>query len=257
MRVVSLNTWGGKLFSPLIKFLKKTSSKTDIFCFQEVLHTTSRVKKRDEFRLNLFAELELYLADFRGYMAASERRRIFTGPVNFHCDSGSAIFVRKSHTVRSHKSFSIGVTRAVPWGKDGWKEIAQCVTVKLENTPYIFCNIHGIADWPKIDTPERLEQSYRIICAVNAFKGKKIVCGDFNLNPKTESVRMFKEAGMRNLVREYRVQKTRSSLFYKQNPGATDKISDYMFISPDITVNEFATPAIAISDHLPLMLDFS
>src|SRR3989338_5594744 len=153
MRLVSLNAWGGKAFGPLVKFLKEASPKTDVFCFQEVLRTTSRVKTRAGFRVNLYSELERRLPNFRGHMAVSEKRCIPTGPVNFHCDPGLAIFVRKSYTVRSHKSFPIGVSRkVVPWKRGGWKEIAQYVTVGLGNKPYVFCNVHGIADWPKTDT---------------------------------------------------------------------------------------------------------
>jgi len=240
-----------------MKFIKDSAFGTDIFCFQEVFHTTSGIKTIDGLRLNLYAELESCLANFRGYMAVAEQGVTFEGPVEFHCDSGSAIFVKKSHTARSHKIFSIGISRNIPWKKDGWREIAQYVAVEVGGKPYIFCNVHGIADWPKIDTPERLEQSRKIINAIGALKGRKIVCGDFNLDPKTKSVRMFEEAGMRNLVKEYGVRKTRSPLFYKQKPDAKDKISDYIFISPDITVKEFIVPTLNVSDHLPLILDFS
>ena len=36
MKLVSLNTWGGKAYKPLIDFIKQQARDTDIFCFQEV-----------------------------------------------------------------------------------------------------------------------------------------------------------------------------------------------------------------------------
>lgn len=256
MQLICLNLWGGKAFNPLMNFLKKMSVTTDIFCFQEVFDTTSRIKTYDGLRINLHAELKRCLADFRGYFAVSENKRTFTKPVDFPCAFGSAIFVKKKFAAQSHNSFSIGISRNAVWKKSVWKEIAQYVTVICGHTPYTFCNVHGIANWPKTDTPERLEQSHKIIDAINKYKGKKIICGDFNLNPKTESVRMFEKAGMRNLVKEYHIKKTRSNLFYAQMPDSPDKISDYVFVSPDVRVQKFIIPRVAVSDHLPLVLNF-
>lgn len=36
MKLISINTWGGRLFEPLIKFIKSQAKTTDIFCFQEL-----------------------------------------------------------------------------------------------------------------------------------------------------------------------------------------------------------------------------
>lgn len=239
-----------------MKFLKKMSATTDVFCFQEVFDTTSRIKTCDGLRMNLFAELKRCLPDFGGHFAVSQKKCTYLRYVDFHCEYGLAVFVRKSFVVHSQRSFSIGTSRNAVWKKSGWKEIAQYVTVICGHTPYTFCNIHGIADWPKTDTPERLEQSHKIIDAMGKRAGRKIICGDFNLNPKTESVRMFEKTGMRNLVKEYHIKKTRSNLFYAQMPDSPDKISDYVFVSPDVSVKKFSIPRVSVSDHLPLVLDF-
>ena len=36
MKLITLNTWGGKLLNPLLEFVRKYSQDVDIFCFQEM-----------------------------------------------------------------------------------------------------------------------------------------------------------------------------------------------------------------------------
>ena len=35
------------------------------------------------------------------------------------------------------------------------------------------------------------------------------------------------------------------------------KFADYVFVSPDVNVESFSVPDIDISDHMPLVLEFS
>ena len=79
-----------------------------------------------------------------------------------------------------------------------------------------------------------------------------MLCGDFNIAPDTESIRIIGQ-GMRNLVRDRAVVTTRSALF----EFSCNEISDYVFVSPEVTVRSFEVPAVAVSDHFPLVLEFS
>ena len=66
MKLISLNTWGGKVFDPLIKFIKSNSQDTDIFCLQEVYNTTANVKQyKNLLRANFLEELKNLLPNFR------------------------------------------------------------------------------------------------------------------------------------------------------------------------------------------------
>ena len=38
MKLITLNTWAGRLKEPFEKFLKEKMSDTDIFCFQEIFN---------------------------------------------------------------------------------------------------------------------------------------------------------------------------------------------------------------------------
>lgn len=77
----------------------------------------------------------------------------------------------------------------------------------------------------------------------------KILCGDFNLNPDTESLSII-EKGMKNLIKDYSITSTRTSLYEK--PG---KFADYCFISPDIEVKDFKVLPEEVSDHAALYLE--
>jgi endonuclease/exonuclease/phosphatase family metal-dependent hydrolase len=78
----------------------------------------------------------------------------------------------------------------------------------------------------------------------------RILCGDFNLLPNTDSLTIL-EQGMRNLIKEYPVTSTRSRFYEKP-----DKFADYILVSPEVVVEDFQVLDEAVSDHLPLLLEF-
>jgi len=78
----------------------------------------------------------------------------------------------------------------------------------------------------------------------------KILCGDLNLRPDTESMRIL-EHGMNNLITEYSIQSTRTRYYTKP-----EKFADYILTSPEILINEFRVMPEEVSDHCPLYLDF-
>ena len=58
-------------------------------------------------------------------------------------------------------------------------------------------------------------------------------------------------AGLRNLVAEFGVTSTRTSLY--TGPG---RFADYAFVSPGVEVHAFRVLPDEVSDHAPLMLEF-
>lgn len=128
----------------------------------------------------------------------------------------------------------------------------QYAVINKNQTDYTLAHFHGLWNRDrKTDTPERLEQSKKVKEFLDTTKGKKILCGDFNLSPETRSLEMLKEK-LINLIKTNGITTTRSS-FYKK----PDKFADYTLVSPDIKVKGFYVPEIEVSDHLPMILDFS
>lgn len=67
MKLISLNTWGGKVHEPLMDFVCKHAEDTDIFCFQEIYKTASNFTNYHDIRANLLYELTKMLPNFQSF----------------------------------------------------------------------------------------------------------------------------------------------------------------------------------------------
>jgi endonuclease/exonuclease/phosphatase family metal-dependent hydrolase len=131
----------------------------------------------------------------------------------------------------------------------------QHTTIAQNGRRLCIVNVHGtVHPGSKLDTAERLAQSHTILEIVKGREGDVIICGDLNLMPDTESVRLL-EAGHRNLIREYGITNTRSRLNPYFGTPQAQGFADYVFVSPGLTIRDFQVPYREISDHLPLILD--
>lgn len=102
----------------------------------------------------------------------------------------------------------------------------------------------------KNDSPERLEQSAKILEFTKKIQNPFILCGDFNLLPDTQSIQLFEDAGLRNLIKEFGVTSTRTSFYSKP-----EKHADYAFISDGMGLKDFKVLPDEVSDHAPLLID--
>lgn len=255
MRLITLNTWGGTTFEPLMEFIRREAQGTDIFCFQEIFHTESdKVIIGRSAHANLHTELSAILTDHVPYFATSQDGLEPGGtPAEYHLQFGLAMFVRKGIEVLTsgdtfvHRELNACIDNDLrTQGRN-----AQHLELRHAGNDYAVINFHGLWNGQgKSDTEDRLEQSRRLRACVDGLSGKKILCGDFNLLPDTESLRIAGE-GMRDLITEYGVTSTRSSLYEKPI-----KLADYIFVSPDVTVDDFNVLPDEVSDHLALALTF-
>jgi endonuclease/exonuclease/phosphatase family metal-dependent hydrolase len=114
-------------------------------------------------------------------------------------------------------------------------------------------HLHGLWNGHgKGDSPDRLLQSDNIVRFLHSVDSPYIFCGDLNLLPETESLKKLEAAGMRNLIKEFGITSTRSSLYTKPV-----RFADYMFVSDGIEVKDFKVLPDEVSDHLALYLEFS
>lgn len=258
MKLISLNIWGGKKFKSLINFIKNHSKDTDIFCFQEVFDTNSNIKESAGFRLNIYNEISKILPNHHRYFASCIENYI-TGSfqpnfIDFNLSSGLAIFINKGLKVTSNGDFFIFKERGTfnPKDLNSLPKNAQYLSFTKGSRIFTICNLHGI--WQsngKKDSPSRILQSNKVKKFLDKQKGEKILCGDLNLDINTQSIKIL-ETNMSNLIKDYDISTTRSSLF----PGS-NQFTDYTFVSSDVNVINFQVPNIDISDHLPMILEFS
>lgn len=258
MKLITLNIWGGQVFEPLMQFVKKHARDTDIFCFQEVLfgpHTTfTPIHKA---RNNIFSEIEKLLPEFVAlrYYAPEEALHFQSELLQGDTRAGQAIFVRKSFKVTDNGGFR-SYQGAPPTGSEfGGKITGSCQWISLQasqTTDVTILNLHGLwqKDTNKVDTPARLLQSQVLQDFLNAKNNKTILCGDFNLIPHGESIKLL-ERGMVNLVKKFGVTSTRSNLYRKP-----EKFADYILVAPNVDVHRFEVLQDEVSDHLPLLLKF-
>lgn len=261
MRLISLNTWGGKVYEPLIKFIQKNSADTDIFCFQEIYDNNSGVKQyKDIIRANLLDELKTILNNFQVFYSI-ELAGFDDNPesVDFDLTVGKAIFVKGDIKINNYGDILLYGDRSEKNLKKDFSNlpvVLQYVQLTLNNKQFIICNIHGIS-FPssKLDTKLRLNHSKRIVDFLKDKDGIKILTGDFNLLPQTNSIKLL-EGNLRNLIKEFNIGRTRSNLSPYYKKPDFQKFADYTFVSKDVKVKKFEAPNVEISDHLPMILEF-
>ncbi len=255
MKVISLNTWGARTGIHSLTDFLRVHHDTDVFCFQEIWQKSEAMRTPygmffgayntegepfDDIVFDLFDQLKTHLNDFHGFF----RPAVF----DFF---GNAIFVRKNITivheqeifVHKHKEY-IDENNIQNHARN-----IQSVTLKLPKAHLTIVNIHGIAGGEKKDTPERLVQSLNVLQFLSTLDHPYLLCGDFNLAPETQSIAMFENAGMANLIKQYGITSTRSQ-FYKK----PQRYADYAFASPTLHVTSFSVLPDEISDHLALQI---
>lgn len=205
--------------------MSEHAADADVFCLQEVYKDTRAIAKK---LLPAFTELYEH----------KRTPKMLRFPL--------ATYLREYIVLVSHKPLFLF--------KEGYG-IALYTHIKYYGCDMHIVNVHGIAQpGHKLDTDIRLRQSEEILNTLQDAKGLKIVGGDFNLLPETESIRMFEQAGYKNLITEYGIETTRNHLAWDKHPGDPQMFADYIFVSPDVRVLAFTVPNVEVSDHLPLIL---
>jgi len=252
MNIICLNIWGGRAGKEkLLAFFEKYRDEADIFCLQEVW--AGRYESfegvlaggvpinHDNIMTHAFQEISTVLSEHEPFFRPS-----------FFESYGLCMFVRKSFSVIEDGDVFVHQERGhVPEGDIGkHARNLQYVTIKQEGTPQTVMNFHGLWNGKgKGDCPERLEQSDRIIEFARSRTEPFVLCGDFNLTPDTESLAKLERASMRNLISEYGITDTRTSLYTKPV-----RYADYAFVSDGIQVQDFKVLPDEVSDHAPLFL---
>lgn len=246
MKLISLNTWGGRIYEPLINFLRERSKDIDIFCFQE-LYCGAKEKMSDEPRIpryNLFNEIQQILPEHKAF---------FRPVINEVY--GIGIFVKKSISVVEEGEIIIHSNPNFSGHGGNHSRNLEWVKFKAYEKVYSVINVHGLWNgMGKTDTTDRISQSQRIKKFMTNIKGPKILCGDFNLEPSTRSLEIL-EKGMTNLIKIHNIKNTRSWIHYPVSQKPI-RHADYILVSPEIKVKHFSVPEIDVSDHLPLILEF-
>lgn len=266
MQIMCLNGWGGKLYAELAAYLG--SSSPDVLCLQEVIHSPASEKEwltyRDgdhvlPQRANFFREICQVLPDHVAFFCPAAQGVLWDDERPVPSQWGLATFVHKSHPIIGqaqgfvHKDFS-----PAGFGKHPRSRNAHGVRVydySAERALSI-THMHGLRDLDgKMDTPARAVQAQRLLELsryVSEPDDLAVICGDFNVEPASETIALLERSGMTELVRRHGFKSTRSSHYKK--PG---KFADYMLVNQPNAVRSFdVVHNPQVSDHCPLILEF-
>ena len=257
LRLYCQNLWSGEVFGPLCERLVQLRDQCHIFCFQEVVRSSHGLQPFTALRTNLLAELQHRLPEHQPLFCNLQSDFDPDGERITDVDFGQAIFVHRSLVLRHHFTrFIFRAENALPAGARspvGWGlgRAIHVVVIGQAQETYGIGNVHGL--WHasgKDDIPERLEQSHRIVAAMHMVcANKKIIVGDLNLLPQTQSIQLIEVAGYRNLITEHNITDTRT-VFYHKMP----RCADYAFVPRSIVVDDFHVDRTPVSDHAALLL---
>lgn len=264
MKIICLNGWGGKLHEEVAHYI--ATERPEVLCLQEVVHSPETAKDwltyRDgdhvlPQRANFFSDIAAVLPDHVAFFCPAAQGVLWDNERAVPSRWGLATFVHKSIPVVAQaqgfvfKAFS-------PHGYGDHPRSRSAHGIRLysyeHDRPVSITHMHGLRDLRgKMDTPQRAEQARRLLDLSNRVSEPgdlRVVCGDFNVEPDSETLKLLKGAGFTELVAAYGFESTRSSHYTK--PG---KFADYMLVDRVDDVAGFEVVyRPEVSDHCPLVL---
>lgn len=255
-RTIFLNTWNGIRFEELISFVEREKENTDVFCFQEVLDTSTARTETHGSRANLYLEITRHLEGFSSVFAPMFYGYDLEGKVDFPLWFGNVTFWRKELCLEEASIKYIH--------REDWSDVGQesnffdfprnvlLTRFQMNERLVTIGNCHGV--WTpegKGDNPDRIKQADKLGEIRDGIVGEFILGGDFNLdisNPSLETIGQ----GMRNLIIENGITSTRSSFY----PGS-GLYADYVWVSRGVVIKKFRVLKDNVSDHLPMEIIFS
>lgn len=265
LKIMCLNGWGGKLHGTLLPYLADTAP--DILCLQEVIHSPASEKDwltyRDgdhilPQRANLFRDVASALPEHVAIFCPAAQGVLWDYDVSIPSQWGLATFVHRAFPIIGqlqgfvHKDYS-------PSGFGDHPRSRSAHGVRVwdhdANRALSVTHMHGLRDLNgKMDTPERAEQARRLLDMSRTLTTPgdlTVICGDFNVEPDSETLSILRSAGLTELVTRYGFNSTRNSQYMK--PG---RFADYMLIDQEEAVKSFdVIHDPEMSDHCPLVLE--
>lgn len=264
MRIVSLNTWAGRLHAEVLRYLAEIDA--DVLCLQEVSRTADSpddwLTYRDQGlelpqRANFFDELAAALPGHDGTFLPTARGSLFHGETAIPSQFGLATFTRKSlPIIGQHAGFVHGAYSSNGWGDHPRARNAHCLRLMApEGEPITIAHMHGLRELTgKGDSPARTAQAEALVSVIEqVWPGNErlVVCGDFNVLPDSVTFETLGKLGLIDLVTSRGHTDTRTSWYEK--PG---RYADYLLATPDVAVIAFdAVAEPEVSDHRALLLD--
>ncbi len=253
MKLISLNTWGGRAgLEGLLAFIQKHRD-ADIFCFQEMWNGGEDFFGRPEGQKIIVDEQGVHPRLLQDIEKILPEHQSFFRP-HYYDFYGLGLCIKRTLPLVEEGELFVykerGYVHAERYGNHARN--IQYVTFGTARGKRTVINFHGLWNGGgKTDTEDRLRQSDNIIAFIKTIGHPVILCGDFNLLPETQSIKKLEAAGLRNLIIEYGVTSTRTKLYTKEH-----RFADYVMVSEGITVTDFRVLPDEVSDHNAMLVEF-
>ncbi|EFL90888.1 endonuclease/exonuclease/phosphatase [Ahrensia sp. R2A130] len=244
----------------------------DVLCLEEVVHTPNAPAAVMDYRdpkigtilpqrARMFDEICEALPGHRATFCPAARGDLWHGEHAYPSEWGLATFVRRELTVIGQvQDFAHGGFGAHGYGDHPRSRSAHVVRLYdfVADQPVTIAHLHGLRDLAgKDDTPERAAQAHcfaDLIDVVHREGERLVVCGDLNVCPDSETLRILQSRlGLTELVTSRGFETTRTALYLKP-----ERFADYMFVNDAVTVAAFdVLTQPEVSDHATLVLELS
>lgn len=253
MKLISLNTWGGRAGKDKLLAFFAAHKDIDVFCLQEIWSAPYEHLEGHAAGGMSIDHSNIMVYGLQEISALLDSHAAYFKP--HHLDNyGLLMLVKKDLDVISEGDVFVYKERGhIPEGDVGFHaRNVQFATIVTKNGNRTILNFHGLWNGGgKGDSEDRLLQSDRIIQFMKTLSNPYVICGDFNLLLDTQSLKKLEDFGLRNLVKEYSITSTRTSFYTKP-----EKFADYALVSGEIAVKNFRVLPDEVSDHSPLCLEF-
>ncbi len=263
MKLISFNIALFEKNNQLLRQFLKTE-QPDILCFQEVVRRIDQTVDPDWVSLDVVdqATPDLKYSFFAPLCIVSNfSTKNFHGHRHFQVDLGGKVeygnYIKtkypiiKGENIFLHHHFTY-VTDWSNWPKEDYRAV-QVATINLGKKSLRLINYHGLWSRDKKDSQLAKKACATILKIASVDNRPTIICGDFNLFPDTDAIKLFDKKFI-NLINRFNIKTTRPAhhqLNHKQR-----NVVDYIFISHNLRLNHFFVLEKQLSDHLPLILDF-
>lgn len=240
MKILQLNIWGGKLGKQIIELLQRESA--DVVCLQEAIELpggqTFLLEDIDEIK-NKTGYQYFYFSPQFGFNFMNRQAKF-----------GLAILSKLPFSETNHM-----FTRLEYVDNYDFIEVdynirgLQHVVVDHNGQTLHILNHHGHhVPHHKNGDEETMRQCKMIVDYVEKLEGEKILCGDFNLAPESDSLQQISSI-LVNHAKEYGIVTTRTPLTHKT------EVCDYIFTSSNLNVENFQVLDDIASDHKALTIE--
>ncbi|MDB5189396.1 MAG: hypothetical protein JWL82_353 [Parcubacteria group bacterium] len=263
MRILSLNTYGGRI-PRLLEYLRHQDA--DVYCLSEMFRAPDSpgAQATDDDgslpRLDLFDDIKAVLPGHEGFFHPFAKYHLNDGVTTLiPAYYGIATFVRSTIPILAHHSdFVFRNYTGKPFGEPPLPRNAHSVRLaRSDGSTLVVTHLHGL--WQKTGKGDTLERSQQALGLFDLLDRSvrtgepAVLCGDLNVLPENAMLEILRLRGWRDLIREYDVRDTRTSLYDK--PGKS-RYADYLLVTGGVRVNDFLVPnEPEVSDHRPLILD--